>query len=307
MRHIVIATAFLVLVSCSDSGEPAGSQVQAKDPATAVRAVVDRFNDSSGTLYVRDGQNGLPAANAPVNMDVDPFITLGLGPAGQKVRYYNFDVQPAVPKQVYTFAYDRGGASMAGQLNIIDVIPGDIGYTDFWQVYTVFVPEGFVANSVTSAQEIAQGGYRVEAQQLIVNCPVVPEGSTASLRLGAEPATLHQGWYKGLAVFYFTFEEKQLVPAGGTVPISPIYVTFTINPDQPGGGPPSGFATETGTAQTHNVIASVPSDASYSPLWLVNMYDNAFFNSVSDLATAQVATILVANAALVNCPVVFVE
>jgi hypothetical protein len=88
------------------------------------------------------------------------------------------------------------------------------------------------------------------------------------------------------------------------VPVSPIYVTFNINPDQPGGGPPSGFLTENGSAQTHNVLATLPANAAYSPLWSVNVFDNADFASVNNLATAQASNVLATGVALVNCPVV---
>jgi len=88
------------------------------------------------------------------------------------------------------------------------------------------------------------------------------------------------------------------------VPVAPIYVTFTINPNQPNGGPGSGFKTEQGSAQTHNVISVLPSDAGYSPLWAVAVYDNNNFGSVKDLATAMAAPLLVPNAGNVNCPVV---
>jgi hypothetical protein len=102
---------------------------------------------------------------------------------------------------------------------------------------------------------------------------------------------------------YFTFEEKAIIASGGNVPLSPIYVCFNINADEAGGGPPSGFRVESGTMQTHNVIATIPASGSYSPLWLVNAYDNAEFDNVSDLSTAQ--SVNNTNlGATVNCPVV---
>jgi hypothetical protein len=87
----------------------------------------------------------------------------------------------------------------------------------------------------------------------------------------------------------------------GSVPVSPIYVTFNDN-----GGPPAGFVTEPDTDQTHNVVATVPGDAGYSPLWFVHIYDSAEFDAVSDLATATAATQLMTGPN-VNCPIVAVE
>jgi hypothetical protein len=91
------------------------------------------------------------------------------------------------------------------------------------------------------------------------------------------------------------------------VPLSDILVSFNINPGQDGGGPPSGFMTEPGTSQTHNVVETLPTDDLYSPLWDVDVYDNTDFNSVFDIPSAQAANILATGVALVNCPIVAVE
>jgi hypothetical protein len=90
------------------------------------------------------------------------------------------------------------------------------------------------------------------------------------------------------------------------VPTSPIYVSFNINPDMPNGGPGSGFVTDE-TGRTHNVTSTLPEDAAYSPLWWVSVYDNADFDDVSDLASAQSANILASGVANVNCPIVFID
>ena len=64
--------------------------------------------------------------------------------------------------------------------------------------------------------------------------------------------------------------------------------------------------TEPGTEQTHNVIATLPEDQDYSPLWLVYIYDKADFDKVSNLAEAEAATLLTATSVNVNCPVVYI-
>jgi hypothetical protein len=276
------------------------------DISSAEKVSIDRFSDEAGTLMVRNASNGLPAANAPVNFDQEPFITKGLGPTGEVVEYYNFDVQTTSPAPIYVLFKEGESSPVAGQLNIIDVIPGEAGYNDFWVINKVTVPSNYTANQVASLAEIVAEGYDIESMTTIVNCPVVPEGSTATKRIGGGSSGLIMGWYQEKIVYYFSFEEKALTVSAGQVPTSPIFVCFNINADETGGGPASGFKVEPGTTQTHNVVATIPANVTYSPLWLVNAYDNAEFDDVNDLTTAQAAggTNL---GATVNCPVVSIE
>jgi hypothetical protein len=298
----IVAACALTLSSCDDDDDA----VKVHDINTAEKVAVDRFSSDAGNLMVRDASNGLPAANAPVNFDQAPFITKGLGPAGEVVEYYNFDVQPINPVPIYVLFREGESSPVAGQLNIINLIPGESGYNDFWLMNKVTVPSNYQANQAASFAEIEDAGYAIEATTTIINCPVVPEGSTATKRIGSGSSGTHMGWYKEKIVFYFTFEEKVLNVSSAKVPTSPIYVCFNINADEVGGGPPSGFKVETGTSQTHNVVASVPSNTSYSPLWVVNAYDNAEFDDVDDLSTAQAAP--GSNlGATVNCPVVSIQ
>ncbi len=288
------------------SVEPAGNLPM--DPDDAPKASIDRFAEGTGMLMVRDASNGLPEANEPINFDNEPFITQGLGPDGQMVEYYNFDVQSTTPAPIYVLFREGESDPVEGQLNIVDVIPGDDGYNDFWDVHFVTVPANYLANTIHSYDQIMDGGYEIEEAGVLVNCPIVPDGSTASKRYGGEDNGLTRGWYKDQVVYYFNFAEKDLAPTGSDmVPLSPIYVCFNINPDQPDGGPASGFKTEMGSSQTHNVIATVPMDEAYSPLWSVSPYDNADFADVMDLDSALMANILDMGVAFVNCPVVTVQ
>lgn len=280
-------------------------QAAPRDPATAPRVAVDRFSSAAGMLFVRTATNGMPAANAPIDMDTGPFITTGLGPGGEHIKYYNFDVQPTAPAPIYVLIRQGESAPVAGQLNIVDVIPGQQGYNDFWRIMKVTVPSNYVANSITSAEEIRTAGYAIDATSMIVNCPIVPEGSVA--RLGGGKAGLTHGWYRDQVVAYFNFDEAAIsTTSQGLVPLAPIFVAFTINPDQPNGGPPSGFKTEAGSLQTHNVAASLPMQTGYTPLWSVIPFNNSAFATVKNLATA-VAAPNFGVAVNVNCPVVEVK
>lgn len=292
-----VVVAALFLSSCKKDNDPV---IVSKDINTAEKASVDRFSATAGHLMVRTASNGMPLANAAVNFDNPPFITKGFAPDGTITEYYNFDVQPTVPDDIYVLFKAGAAAPLPGQNNIVPTIPGDLGYNDFWLVNKVTVPDDYVPNSLTSEAEILASGYTIQKTTTIVNCPIVPFGSVASKKFGGGANALTLGWYNGKAVAYFNFEEKALTAtASGMVPVSPIYVIFNDNTT----GPASGFKTETGTDQTHNVLATMPASVTYSPLWSVNVINNTNFATVLNLATAQSANILATNVALVNCPV----
>ena len=301
LRSWSAAAALGLLVLACDDDDVMGPV----DPNTAPRVAIDRFSDQAGMLFRRSAMATLPGPDEPIDIDEAPFITHGLGPAGQRVRYYNFDVQPIDPAPIYVLFREGEAQPVAGQLNIVDVIPGAADYNDFWQVIRVIVPPTYVANTITSRAEIIAEGYQMAPTTMLVNCPIVPEGSSGSEGGAADGLT--RGWYRGQVVFYFNFGEAPLTAVGaGDVPTAPIFVTFNIDPNLPNGGPASGFRTEPGTPQTHNVLSVLPGQPLYSPLWDVLPYENDAFAGVRDLATAQVAPSF-GLAARVNCPVVFVE
>ena len=306
--HTSIRGSFLILLALAACGGSSSSPgPTAKDPTKATVVSVDRFSDAFAHLFKRSANASFPAPNAPVDFDQGAFITDGLGPSGEKITYYNFDVLPAAPAPIYVFFREGSSTELTEQLHVVDALPGDPGYNDFWQVTKVTVPASYVPNSMTSFAEIKAAGFTVTPTDMLVNCPVVPDGSTARLRYtSAESSALVSGWYRGQIVKYFSFLEHALTTSGDSVPIVPIYVTFNVNPgpSAPMGGPPSGFKTEAGSMQTHNVASALPEDASYSPLWMVSVYDNAAFSGVSNLSTASQAAVLDPNAGLVNCPVV---
>ena len=305
---LLLLSASLISFTACKKDDDSDNNTGPLDPDTAEEVSVDRFSDEAGTLHLRSSNPDLPGPNEPINFD-NLFLAQGLGPDGQVAKYYDFDVMPLAPAPIYVLFREGETTPVENQLNIINVIPGDVGYSDFWQMYEVTVPADYVANTVTSLVEILDKGYDLTETSYVINCPVAPKGSTAALRYTDENNELDRGWYKNKIVYYFTFEEKVLsTNISGNMPISPIYVTFNINPDEnnPNSGPPSGFVTEPGSVQTHNVIATIPADDDYSPLWSVSVYDNADFDNVTNLATAQAANILAQGVMLVNCPVVYV-
>jgi hypothetical protein len=245
---------------------------------------IDRFG-AGAQILARTKMKGLPAPNAPIDMERRPFITQGLGPDGKPVRYYNFDVQPRRPALVYRLTRDEQHAPIEGQDMIVDTVPGEAGHSDFLRVVWVTVPAGFVGGSAHSLADLA--GWPAAPSQDVLDCPIVPARTHAR---GAKERSL---WYRGQGVTCLFFGDPLTLGSDGLVPVSPIYVTFGTD----------GFQTETGTPQTHNVVFSVPGDLDYSPLWDVHVYDPARFAEVKDANTAAAAPVI-KNGGTVNCPIV---
>jgi hypothetical protein len=293
----------LLLAAC---GAPDGGDGTVHDPDTAPVVAIDRFSEDAGTLQVRDGENGLPGPDEPIDMDQPPFVTRGLGPDGGRVRYYNLDVQPVVPQMAWILQREGEDAPVEGQLPIVARIPGELGYGDFWQVHRVTVPADYRANALADADAVMSSGFPIVATEEVLNRPLVPAGSTASERWAGGAVALERVWVGGAVAHAFVFDEAPIPLVGASLHYSEIYVCFNVNPDQPDGGPASGFCAEP-DGQTNNVVATLPGDAAYSPLWGVNAYDNAAFDTVVDLPTAIDADLVGVGLAMVNCPVAAID
>src|SRR2546425_10570800 len=111
---------------------------------------------------------------------------------------YGPQLNGAVPILAF-FQAASPGTAVAGQRNIIDTIPGQPGYSDFWRVHKVLVPSGYVANSIRSFEGAVASGYAIEVTNIVVNCPVVNPNAT----IVGSAATPGSGGYRDREVFYF--------------------------------------------------------------------------------------------------------
>lgn len=295
----VMIAAWLAVASC-----PAQSAIEPKDPDHASIASVDRFGDKAGTLLRRSADKRLPGPNEPIDFDAQPLNALGLSPQGKPALYYHLDVRSTTPAPVYIFYREGEDTPIAGQLDIIDTLPGDQGYNDFRQVSKVWVPKEYVPNTIVDAASLLRAGYKMEKTGTLLNMAVVPDKSVARMRFKGGKSELQRAWYRGEVAKYFLFDEAPLSVSEGEVPVSPIYDGFTINPGQPNGG--EVFHTEPNSKQTHNVVATAPGDEGYSPLWLRVVYDSAAWPLVHDLDSALKAKVVPAETLLINCPIVSV-
>lgn len=288
-------------------------EVTARFPEYLPIAVVDRFSDAAGRFFRRSEDGGLPAPGEPIDFDQARFLHRGLGPNGERVVFYHFDARPAQPPPVY-LVVDRRGNRVAGQLPIFDLLPGEEGHSDLWQVHEVQVVDPlYKANALSSRQAILDGGYPVTATEELMNCVMVPPGSRAARRFDpATPVSPQDGWHQGQIVKYLLFEHPASTAraafGGGVLVPQQMYAFLADDVGLSGG-----FARDE-AGLTHNVVAALPGQGEqgdYTPLWLVRVLRLTAFDRVTNLATAgdQIAENL--NPAFtdltINAPIVAVE
>lgn len=217
---------------------------------------VDRFSDTAATLLRRSAHPGLPAPNQAIDLDSPIFAIPVEGPGGRRLQCYDLDLRPADASRLYVF-YDDAGNYKLGQFPVVDAAPGDPGYSDLWDVWKVTVPGGFRINSIRDRAAVEKlladpaSGYTASRTGVLVNGPIVPEGSRASLKAGGGGRTsLLYLWYKGRRAPYLYFEGS-IRAASDKAPVSDMVIDS--KKFSPGDG---------STAR----LSAMPGDAAYSPL-----------------------------------------
>ena len=158
-----------------------------------------------------------------------------------------------------------------GQHTILDVLPGEDGYSDLWDIVFVLVPEGYRADELTSLAEIEASGYPTMDPGMLVNCPIVLADTT----LEGAPA-LTQGWHRGEPAFY-----PHLGRTSDTAP--PLY-RFLRGYDE------AGMPLLVGGQDA--VLGAAPDDADYSGFWRLHdvlvgeSFEPGSIRSVSELQAA---------------------
>jgi hypothetical protein len=170
-----------------------------------------------------------------------------------------------------------------GQRNIVDVAPGDRGYTPLWRVVMVTWAEGVTPRVLRSAAGVRRaaraGEVELERTATVVNCPVLGFGQKRTL-----------GFARRQTLAYLDLGAVKLRPGNKVAPIW-------------------GFTN--GAEGQRNVIDVVPGQPGYTPLWRVNMVTWADGESPRVLRSARAIRAAAAageltvrrTAMVVNCPV----
>ena len=202
---------------------------------------------------------------------------------GKTVRYLDFGpikLRPGnklAPIWVFTNGAD-------GQRNVIDVVPGDRGYSPLWRVVMATWADDASPRVLRSAAQVeaaaAAGELTLKQTNTVVNCPVVG--------FGQKQVT---GFHRGSTIAYYDLGPVKLARGNLVAPI---------------------WAFTNGASGQKNVIDVVPGQRGYTPLWRVSMVtwaDGAtprILRSAAEVRAAAAAgdVTVKRTSTVVNCPVI---
>jgi len=189
---------------------------------------------------------------------------------------------------IYVFTLDGNVPTTQVQPNIINVVPGDTGYSDLWQVYLVTVttaPNPVITSyaDLMTAKTTGTVVTAITATTTTKNCPVVGSGSTLD-PADTSKYPLIQGYYMGSSVSYFDF---------GVNPATTQPVYHLVNGTN-------------GTEVLGAIFETVPADSSYTAFWqLQNVPVSMSYVNGTYTTTGQVEAFGTDQSTLVNCPIVY--
>lgn len=204
---------------------------------------------------------------------------------GQRIGYFDYgSIQLRPGNKVAPIWSVTNGA--AGQHKIVDVVPGEPGYTPLWRVVEVTWASGKKPRLLKSAADVqrakAAGDVTLKTTATIVNCPVLGFGQTRVT-----------GFSAGHRIHYYDLGATKVAPGNEVVPL---------------------YAISNGVAGQHNVTGDTlaPGQTAYPPLWgiwQVTWKPNADRRLLTSFAAIQKAKaageVTVSMTSLVvNCPVV---
>ena len=144
---------------------------------------------------------------------------------GRTVRYYDLgthssldgDTTAIADVWVFIDGFDNDGAPrfIPGHPALFDVVPGQEGYSDLWDVHFVIVPSGYDSSAIRSLAALQASGLEIVAAEMLVDCPVVPAGSTIE-----DGCKLRSAWSRGSEVVYFDFGVTSPTPMRVWLPIT---------------------------------------------------------------------------------------
>ncbi|KAJ9472030.1 Ferric reduction oxidase 5 [Diplonema papillatum] len=158
---------------------------------------------------------------------------------------------------VYRLVNATDGVPLAGQMPLVDYLPGGAGYSDLRQVVRVAVPHGYTGAAITWAHAIPEEWAREPTAEYAV-CPVVHEDSVLVDPPDLQAYERVRLWCRGEEVWCFGFA----LPAAGPAAAAP---TMWV---------------DSAAAADNVVVGTARASAGYSGVWDVYQWDSSQFPSV---------------------------
>jgi hypothetical protein len=217
--------------------------------------------------------------------------------AGQPVRYWNVDGAGSSLIAPLFVLEDAAGNVIGWP--IIDVLPGEPGYTPWWRRVVVRVTAAYAGEHIWSRAAIEEGVAKglleaPRATTTVIDCPVVRRGTPipVSAAPGARTASTTPAWYRDRRVDLVAFSDTIDVPLESRrMPTFPVYILQRIDSGQPLHEAVTGVDV-TGDGRldaSNNVFADRLGGARYSPLWQPHLVRVAA--DVASIDTARSATV----------------
>lgn len=163
------------------------------------------------------------AARVADHDGVDGVVPRETAFSGAVVHVWDFGPAPAFAAPLFVLMErDATGALVRTPHNtIVDVVPGDPGYSPFWAPFVLEVTDlyaGELVTSVAAVEEAVERGLVAApvAQELAVNCPVVGAGVGLEVGVGRVAPPNATFYYRGVTVPYFDFGAMPIL--AGRVP-----------------------------------------------------------------------------------------
>lgn len=133
-------------------------------------------------------------------------------------QYEKFPGMPV--NEMYIWTDSAGNPSLDEQQPIVDVLPLQAGYSDFFEIILVTPPTNYKPNTIKSRATLLRSEYELTRTGNIINCPLVGPNTTLAQPNGNVLATYRtiQLWYRKKITHCITMEgAKALFPSDGAL------------------------------------------------------------------------------------------
>jgi hypothetical protein len=201
--------------------------------------------------------------------------------SGQIAWYWLMGPTNSSTNPVYFFQY-QGGGTVQGQDPIIDVKPGDLGYTHFWELYNVTVSNNYTPNTIKSLATLKRaeqaGLATITDSKRAINGPLVARNVKITV-VNGEPQFL-KVWYRTQTANMAVFETN--LPSG-IVPSIPIWLIQRKSDSCPllEALCNKDLNHDSDIKDSNDLIGTTPGQPGYFPLWAVSIlhvHDNYLAN-----------------------------